>query len=248
MIDCTAVNDALVETSDPRLDRRYIWCHEGTADLGSVLLVGVVHDHPASEYRVRRVLELGSPDILALELPPLAVELFRLYARDPEVPPQLGGEMSIAIQGTDASVVGIDAPNRQYLSLLVKRWLTRSIPTDLLLPTLKDFLLSSTHAVTARLGASVGSFMPAPPRLYDPIRYECSQFDPADSQASHEADHLSMRESFVNAVKLPPSLVLIDDLREESMIQRIRQLRRNGDIMVVLGMEHLDSVNTGITQ
>ena len=102
MFDCTRVADELAASEDPRLDEEYLRCLPGTDRHGPVLLVGVVHDHPASIARVVRMVETFPPDTLALELPPLAMPLFRRYAADSQQPPRLGGEMSAAIQSTDA--------------------------------------------------------------------------------------------------------------------------------------------------
>lgn len=66
--------------ADPRLDERYLRVVPGTGDDGTVVLVGVVHDHPASRVRARRVVEKVTPAVVALELPPLAMPLYRQYA------------------------------------------------------------------------------------------------------------------------------------------------------------------------
>ena len=54
-----------------------------TDGLGSVLLVGVIHEYPASVSRLARLLETFTRGYLALELPPLAVSLFRTYGISP---------------------------------------------------------------------------------------------------------------------------------------------------------------------
>ena len=249
MIDCESITEVLEQLADdPRIDERYIRCIDPTDNLGAVLLLGVVHDHPASEYRVRRVLEHLQPDILALELPPLAVSLFSLYADDPEVPPQLGGEMSTAIQGSDADVIGIDAPNWRYLKLLFNRWRTGSVGSDVGRPLLRDIVRSSVHSIVTLIGAYIGSITPYRLRLYSPIRYEISPFDPAEDQAHHEGSHIEKREAFLNAIEMPPVINIIDELREEAMIDRLNELRRTGTLVGVIGMEHLAPVHTGLSQ
>jgi hypothetical protein len=62
--------------ADPRLESAYLT----TLDGGAVTLVGVVHDHPASVARVRAVVARRRPDVVALELPPLAVGLYEAHA------------------------------------------------------------------------------------------------------------------------------------------------------------------------
>jgi len=108
---------------DPRLTGEHVRSVASTA--GTVTLVGVVHDHPASVYRVRRVLEAREPDVLALELPPISLSLFEAYARDVRTPPVFGGEMSAAIQAADTDeVVGIDGPTMAF-TLALARTLVR---------------------------------------------------------------------------------------------------------------------------
>lgn len=248
MTECSErIRELLDATDDPRVDRAYIRCIDGLGTLGAVVLVGVVHDHPASEFRVRRVVEHLSPDILALELPPLAINLFTIYADDTEVPPQLGGEMSTAIQATTASVVGIDAPNRLYLRRLLDRLRDSPIERRLQRFLLTDLIRSSGHALLTRLGAFLGSLSSITPVLYEPIRYDSSPFDDPASQAGHEAAHLDKRASFLRAIDAPPGIDLIDNLRETAMVERIQQLRLEGDVLVVLGMEHLDPVAEDLT-
>jgi len=76
----------------------------------------VLHDHPASTYRVRTLIGRVDPAVLALELPPLALPLYDQYATDERTPPTLGGEMSAAIQAADADrVAGIDGPTPGFL-------------------------------------------------------------------------------------------------------------------------------------
>ncbi len=95
--DCDAVASSLGDDGDPRLTPETVRCVPGRGDRG-VVVVGVVHDHPASLFRVAHLVETVEAAVLALELPPLAVPLFRLYARDDRTPPRLGGEMSVAVR------------------------------------------------------------------------------------------------------------------------------------------------------
>jgi hypothetical protein len=39
----------------------------------------------------------------------------------------------------------------------------------------------------------------------------------------------------------------VDDVREESMVAELAALRRRGDVVAVVGMEHLDPVHAGLT-
>jgi len=248
MFDCDDVPTMAADSqTDPRLDEQYVRCVPGTDGTGTTLLVGVVHDHPASVFRVVRLIGLVSPATLALELPPLAMALFRLYARDQFTPPRLGGEMSAAIQaGGDVRTVGIDAPNRRYARLLVDG-LIADLPSSTVLGAVARDLASGVgHAVACRLGALVGAVTPLRLRLYSHLEYDCSLLDSPSVQASHEASHLSQRQFFLRAIETPPAIQRIDAAREAGMIERLRELRGGGDVVAVVGMEHLDGVAEGL--
>ncbi|MFC6768739.1 hypothetical protein ACFQE6_28125, partial [Natrinema soli] len=64
---------------DPRITPQF--CRRLPDSTGDLVLLGVVHDHPASIARVERVLQRVEPETLALELPPVAMPLYRIYAR-----------------------------------------------------------------------------------------------------------------------------------------------------------------------
>lgn len=249
MFECADVPTTQADSRvDPRLDERYVRCLPGHDGVGTTLLVGVVHDHPASVFRAVRLIEVVTPETLALELPPLAMALFRLYGRDRFVPPRLGGEMSAAIQAAgDASTVGIDAPNATYLRLLVTGVITDPPSLNVLGAVMRDLLSGSAHAAVCRLGAHVGAVTPIRPQLYSHLEYDCSFLDAPSTQATHEASHVSQRRFFLQAIETPPAIERIDAAREASMVERLRELRTAGDVVAVIGTEHLDAIEAGLS-
>jgi hypothetical protein len=109
-------------TTGASTGHRYVETLAGTGDAGAVVLVGVVHDHPASVARVHRVVEATQPDVLALELPPLAVPLYEAHAAEGETPPALGGEFSAAVQAASTDdVVGIVRPSVGFTRTFLRR-------------------------------------------------------------------------------------------------------------------------------
>ena len=240
MIDCDAVAGATRgDAADPRVDPERVRCLDGDGDTGSVLLIGVVHDHPASVFRVSQLLTTFDPDVLALELPPLSIPLFRRYARDTDTPPRLGGEMSAAIGAAGAVlVVGVDAPNRRYLRTLVAR-LRDAGSRDLLAAVARDTGAGLGQAVACRLGAVVGRLTPHTPRVYTHIPYETTLLDDPETQADHEDRHLARHRAFVDVVEPPPATALVDRTREDVMAARLHELRGEGDVVAVVGTNHL---------
>lgn len=243
MFDCSDVDFADEDgTTDPRLER-YLRCHPGDGDRGAVLLVGVAHDHPSSMARVARVLERVTPEVLALELPSLAVPLFRLYASDDHVPPRLGGEMSTAIQTAgDVRIVGIDGPNAEYLRLLLRRMISDRFSSGEIFELGRDVVRGMGHALACRVGAVVGRTTPHTPKVYTHIRYDSTLFDSPRIQAKSELDHVTERQSFLRAIELPRATAVIDEAREESMATRLTELRSEGDVVAVVGIEHLGTL------
>lgn len=246
MFDCAAVADHLAAADDPRLDQRYLRCVPGGDGRGPVLLVGVVHDHPASVTRVIRVLELLDPETLAVELPPLAVPLFGLYAADGSRPPRLGGEMSAAIQSTDARVVGIDLPTRRYLARLGER-IRRERPSPRVFGRLlKDLGSSVAHALACRAAGALAAYTPVRLRVYTPIVHDCSFVDTAGVQADDERAYLDRRDSLFRAIRAPAAVRLIDDAREAAMADLLDESRAEGSVVAVIGMEHLDEIEAAL--
>lgn len=248
MFECSDVAADVAAADDLRLTERSLRCLSGTDGRGSVLLVGVVHDHPASVGRVARLLERTSPDVLALELPPLAVPIFRTYARDVYTPPRLGGEMSTAIQAAgDVHTVGIDEPNGEYLRALVGRIRREGATDDVLQTVAKDVAKGLGHALACRVGAVIGTLTPIRLRLYTHIEYECTLLDSPAAQAAHEANHLAQQQAFLRAIETPAATALIDGSREESMASKLRTIREESDVVAVVGMEHLDALEAHLS-
>lgn len=250
MFDCADVStDPSGLLDDPRIDSRFLRCVPGADGSGSVLLVGVVHDHPASVYRAARLTDVLNPAVLAVELPPLAVSLFGLYADDRYVPPRLGGEMSAGIQAAgNARVVGIDAPNGPYFGELARILWADWPGVDVVRTLLRDVFSGGAQAVACRLGALLGSVTPLRPRVYTHIEYDSSMLDEPTEQAAHESSHVTRRQSFLRAVEIPPAIRIVDTARERSMIARLSELRTTGDVVAIVGIEHLEGVHSGLNE
>jgi pheromone shutdown protein TraB len=245
MIDCSDVLDELVASvdhaMDPRIDGNNVRCVQGAGDRGTVLLVGVVHDHPASTYRVAHLIEAFPPDVVAVELPPLAMPLFRIYAEDRYTPPRMGGEMSMALQAfDDGRTVGIDAPNLAYFRRLAG--LLRE--EDLSLGLVRELLTSSSigvgQAIACRIGAVLASWTPLRLRVYDVFRHEATFLDSPAAQAEDEASHISQENALLRIIEAPRGMELIETAREETMATTLRDLRREGDVTAVVGRNHVE--------
>lgn len=230
----------MIPEDDPRLEGEYV--RRCTTGEHEVLLVGVVHDHPASKYRVRARIENRTPDILALELPPGAVPLFEKHADDSTVPPARGGEMSAAIQALpDGRVVGIDGPSLSFIGTLLKT-LFQETPTAGAVRNIVSGLVSvSRDTLVCRLAALVPGDFDANFDIHNPVDHDCETAQPGE-QAEHERRQISRARSIANAFEQSPASRCQTLARNREMASHLETLRREGSVVAVVGIDHLDDI------
>jgi pheromone shutdown protein TraB len=229
--------------SDPRVDPEQLRVFEGPEG-HPVLVVGCVHDHPASVYRVRALVESLRPDVVGVELPGLAVPLFERVGQDDDVGPT-GGEMSEALAaGADVGSrrVGIDALDARFARNLVRE-IRRESPS---LGTVKRVFDSvsnvGTHALSCRLSATLGrlgSARPVRERAYD---HEIDRLAPPATQADDEQRQLTRSLSVLRAFEQPVANEIVDSAREKTMVENLTALRSGGSVVAVVGFDHLSGV------
>jgi pheromone shutdown protein TraB len=230
--------------SDPRVTGEYV--RRVSGDAGTLTLVGVVHDHPASTYRVRHVVERLDPAVLALELPPISIPLFEQYATTDRCPPVFGGEMSAAIQAAAPNTIaGIDRPTGGFFQRL-GRTLIRERPS---LTTVRNVVSNAVettqHAVTCRIAAAIGAHSPVRIEVDSPVPHDSDWADDPDDQARDEREQVRRSRSFMNAFRTASrsrASRLEDTAREDVMAARLSELREEGPTVAVVGIDHLDSL------
>lgn len=225
---------------DPRLSDEYV--RPVALENGTVTLVGVVHDHPASTYRAQTVVEDRDPDVLALELPPLALSLFRGYARNSQVPPDYDGEMSAAIQAADCRVVAVDGPSRRFFWRLVRTLSRRRASPETVCRVAKGVLRATKQAVLCKAAAFLPSRFAARLAVEGRRDYEVDRHADPGRQARDEREHLSRAQAVSEVLSPPQSLRIRDVAREEHMAAEIDRLSCEGDVVAVVGLDHLDAV------
>ena len=227
---------------DPRLTGEYVRAVSGTA--GAVTLVGVVHDHPASSYRVQHHVRRVDPEVLALELPPSAVPLFREYAASSRTPPEFGGEMSTAVQAAGgATVVGVDRPTGSFL-LTLFRYLLRQRPSvTIARKVVRNTIAAMQHALLCRMAAGVAARTSVRVEVDAPTAHATDWTDTPAAQADDERTQIRRSRTFMNAFRTSSSSRasrLEDAAREEHMAERITELAGDGSVVAVVGIDHLD--------
>ncbi|WP_254766531.1 hypothetical protein [Salinilacihabitans rarus] len=232
--------DEFPSFDDPRVAPRFCRRPSGDADL---TLVGVVHDHPASVGRVEAVLDAVRPDVLALELPPAAVPLYRAYAREE---PRFGGEMSAAIRAAPgAEVAGIDAPSWSFLRRLLARLLADRVPPSTARRVLASLGGATRTALACRVAATLTHATSMTVAFDDPVDYECTRADPPERQAAHERAHVAGVAALLGGAE-SSALAYRDETRERCMIDRLTSLRSAGSVVAVVGVDHLDALEAAL--
>lgn len=227
---------------DPRTNPETIRSVSGTGDTGRVTLVGVVHDHPASAHRVRAAVAAADPAVVALELPPLSLPLFRRYAAADRVPPEHGGEMSAAIQAAgDRRVVGIDLPRSGATTTLWRRLRETWPSVRTAAGVVRTLATVSLHAAWCRVAAGWGRLSGTSPAVDEPVSHDCSRSDPPGEQAADEARIRAAESALLGAVEAP-HVTALDDAREAAMAAALTAHRAVGPVVAVVGFGHLDAV------
>ncbi len=234
---------SLPDKTDPRLDTEYVREIAGSAERAPTTLVGVVHDHPASVYRVKTVVGQVEADVLALELPPLAVPLFERYARDTQEPPRDGGEMSAAIQASEApTVVGIDGPSPRFFTRLLHRMRNESLSPRATIRLARDVSAGTATAlrcaVHGRILGHATRWMPRD-RGHD---HDIDRLAPPSRQAAHERARIDRSRVASRVLTSSPASDCLDRAREEQMVAELDRLRRTGSVIAVVGLAHLDRI------
>ncbi len=229
---------------DPRITEEYIRHVAGGP--GTLTLIGVVHDHPASIYRTQQLITACKPTVLALELPPISIPLFEAYAATERTPPVFGGEMSAAIQAaSSAAVVGIDRPTGGFFTRLAKELFQERPTAKTVRNVLSNTLATTKHAVRCRAAASLATRTAVRLEVDSPVVYDIDWTDPPAAQAADERNQVRRSRSFMHAFRTSNrsrATQLEDAAREAAMATRLVSLREQGDVVAVVGIDHLDAL------
>lgn len=228
------------DNGDPRLTDRFVRVLPGGSGENAVLLIGVVHDHPASTYRVEAIVEAADPGVLALELPPFALPLFERYAEDRRTPPAFGGEMSMAIKAaSDADVVGIDGPSAGFVLRLGRTLHRDDVAAATARKVLRSLSAVTWHAMVCRIAAALAR-IGVRLAVDSPSVHDCRWSDDPGEQADHEREHIRRATAISGLLGAPDAVSLVEATREEHMAERLSTLRRRTDVVAVVGLGHLD--------
>lgn len=232
--------------SDPRVEPDQLRMFDGP-DGHPILVVGCVHDHPASVYRVRALVDSLRPDAVAVELPSLAVPLFERVGREEEPNSRAGGEMSVALArgaAIGARRVGIDTLGARFVRSLVAELRRESPSTGALKRVFGSVSNVASHALSCRLSAALGPYgtsTPVTDRAYD---HEVDRFASPTDQATDEQRQLSRSLSVLRALERPVADDVVDAARERTMVANLDSLRSDGSVVAVVGFDHLAGITT----
>lgn len=229
-------------TEDPRLSESNVrLVDNGPAPL---VLVGAVHDHPASVHRATAVVEAVAPETVAVELPAVLVPVIEAAAvEDTAVGSTgVGGEMAAAMTAAEGAAVGIDVPGRGTARSVLSELHTERPPVATALHTVADITRIAIHAVVGRLS---GLGVPTTPDVEE--LEQRNEFDlPADAapdvQAEHERAHVRRSTTLLRSFDPPAATAFLDGVRERYMAGRLQSLRRDGPVVAVVGHGHLAEI------
>ncbi|SNZ06227.1 hypothetical protein SAMN06269185_1095 [Natronoarchaeum philippinense] len=225
---------------DPRLDGDHVRHVSGEHD---VFVVGVVHDHPASVHRVRALVDALDPHVVALELPELAVPLYRAYVENPEQSTERGGEMSAAIDAADGStVVGIDAPSWRFLRALGRLLRTEETDRENVERVVRGLATVTRRALASRLAAPIARRTGVEFDLNAPTEHGCTDVDAPEAQAADERRQIRRSVALLGALDGGGAATLRDAARETAMAEAIATERETGSVVAVVGRDHMDPV------
>lgn len=233
----------MFDESDPRLIDDYVRYLPSNEENSDIVLVGTVHDHPSSMFRVRSLVESLDPDVLALELPPIAVPLFARYA-DGETDSEVGGEMSVAIRAASTEdVVGIDGPTPSFVAKLARTLYRGDLSRSTVGSVLEGLASVSKNAIACRIAAMKGAPAWSRRAVYSPVAHECNGTDEPGRQAADERTQVRRATSVTRVFGKSTSAHIRDETRETYMAEQLRDLRRRGTVVAVVGMGHLESLS-----
>ncbi len=246
MSDRLQTSDRSLETllaTDPRVTESYV--RKVDADGTRVVLVGVVHDHPASVYRAAAIVEAVDPQTVAVELPGLLVPTVRSAAAtagEDDVETSLGGEMTAAIAASRGAVAGIDVPGRGTLRSVVATLQAEGVGLRTAARTLGDIGRITVHAVGGRIAGLGLPGTPSVDGIEDSHDYDVSSDALPAEQAEHERTHLRRSTTLLRSFEPPPATALLDEIRERQMARRIATASTAGPVVAVVGHGHLEAV------
>lgn len=247
----TAVTpDSIVDAAaDPRVTAQFLDSDPGGAAGGAVVLVGVVHGHPASVARVERVTDLVEPTTVAVELPPLAEPLFAAPSDPTAERAAFGAEMRAAYErahAVGARTVAIDGFDRSFWRRLGAAVRADRVSLSTVRRLCSEVTDVTTHALACHLSARF------PVELVNEAEaafaYDCTASDPPARQAAHERRHANRSRSLLRAVERPVADQLLDETRERSMAARLSALRATGAVVAVVGLEHVAGIAAALEE
>lgn len=243
--ECTPPEDG-GDATDPRLTDEYVRLIE-REDAGDVLLLGSVHDHPASSYRVGERVRAFEPDALALEVTPLSLPWFVRNAEREDPSPAC--EMTAAVAAAPgARPVAIDGLDAEFFATLARNLRAEGPDFSTVRAVARGVGAVAKHATKSRLAALVDRYTPYRPSVGRPIEHDCDRTDPPDVQAADERRQASTSLALLRAVERPAPVAVRDETRETCMVRRIERLREEGAVAAVVGVGHLEAVATELEE
>lgn len=235
--------------TDPRVEPDQLRLFDAPDD-HPLLVVGCVHDHPASVYRVRALIRLLAPDVVAVELPGLAVPLFERVGREGETDEEPGGEMSAALaagETVDAHCVGVDSLGVRFARSLLGELRRESVTVPTVRRVISSLSHVTRHALACRLSAALGRYGTPTPVRKQAYEHDVDSATRPGEQAADEQRQVTQSLSVLRALERPVADEVIDAAREQTMVANLSSLQADGSVLAVVGFDHLSGITELLT-
>jgi len=147
------------------------------------------------------------------------------------------GEMRAAIAAApDARVVGIDTLGPRFLGRLAANAVAGPVSASTVRRTAGNVGGVLRDALAHRVGRGNTS------ELTGATDGDATPADPPAVQATDERRQVSRCQSLLGTIERPRADRLLDETREGNMATRVDGLGRNGSVLAVVGMDHLDAI------
>lgn len=143
------------------------------------------------------------------------------------------------VAAEDARIVGIDGPSLRFLPRLASTVASAHPPITTIADLCQNLLLAYRRAVWCRFSReSTGGYK-------SPNRFETG--GDASAQASDERRQMHRARSLSNSLGAPNRIHLRDAAREQHMVKELSRYVKDGDVVAVVGCDHLEPIATALS-
>jgi len=226
---------------DPRITGEHLRSID--TPTGTVTLVGVVHDHPASAFRVRTVVTDRDPDHPCARTAAALAPFFRAVCRGYSHSAGVRRRASAAIQASSTAdhVVGIDGPTLPFLRRLAATLYHEGGSIETVRGVFDGLVSVTKNTLRCRLAGSLAAMTSIRLEVDSPVTYAIDRVDSPGRQAENERHQIARARAVMDAFEPLGRLRSVTTCARRTW-PTASPFRDDGDVVAVVGRHHLDSV------